>query len=192
MAVRRRLCDLAVLGRDDEHLIQALPLPRSEACFPAGWNWDQPSCHCMPHSRLRAIRPWRTGWSSSALRCLAPVQGWVGRSVPGCQGSRPRLFCRHLAGGFQAPLRARLKALDVDNQYGRRSLPSPFDPKVRFSGPGCCAWPPMSRPGGAGARMSSVLGTRSREALYRAFLCVLDPAFLGRYIWNMAGVLLGS
>jgi flavin-dependent dehydrogenase len=190
---------LVVLGRDvDEHLIRAFAsAPEVRACFPPDWDWDRPSCHCMPRIPVsRAIRPYADRLvfvgDCGVSRLYKDGLGAAYRAAKAAAATA--IFSGISEEDFRRHYEPACKALDDDNRYGKAIFAiTRLIQKTRFSRAGLMrmASGEQAREGQA-PRMSSVLwDTFTGSAPYRdIFLRSLSPAFLGRYVWNMAGSLL--
>lgn len=192
---------VCLLGKDiDESLIRSfLTAAPVRDCFPEGWHWDQPVCHCYPKINVGgSLRPY-------ADRLVFVGDSGITRYYKDGIGAAYRAAkaaaaCAVLKGislhDFQQYYEPFCKSVVDDNQYGRFIFSvTHLIQRTRFARQALLNMmaeeqrsPVQSR------RMSSVIwDTFTGSAPYKdIFLRTLHPVFFSRFALGMVNSLVGS
>jgi len=187
---------LCMLGKDiDDGMIQAfLTAPEVGRCFPPGWRWNLPDCHCSPRINIQAaVQPYADRvvfvGDSGVSRLFKDGIGAAYRSAKAAascavlEGVSSEDFRR-----YYAPFCRRIQ---IDNQLGKFifSISHIFQ-HVHFARSAMLRMVAAEQRSPANpTRMSSVLwDTFTGSAPYAdVLLRTIQPAFIGHLIWRLAG-----
>ena len=191
---------VCMLGKDiNEDLIRAfLTAPEVQTCFPDGWRWDQPDCHCMPRINVRpGFQPYGERLvfigDSGVTRLYKDGIGAAYRAAKAAaacavlQGISAEDFRR-----YYAPF---CRSIAVDNRYGRLIFfITHLIQRVGFARRAMLQMVAAEQAQPEAPKwMSSVLWDAfTGSAPYSdVFLRTLHPAFTSRYLRSLIGSLVG-
>jgi flavin-dependent dehydrogenase len=198
---KRDYLTICLMGKEiDDNLLQSfLTAPEVSSCFPQGWRWDEPACHCAPRIQIgAAVRPFADRLvfigDSGASRLKKDGIGAAYRTA------KAAASCAIMAGisaedfrRYYAPF---CRRMEVDNHFGRLVFfMARIIQRLRFSRRALLHMVVAEQLSpGISSGMSSVLwDTFTGSAPYQeVFLRTLHPAFIGRYLRSLAGAAMGG
>jgi flavin-dependent dehydrogenase len=176
---------------DDDLLREFMTSPQVSSCFPPGWQWDQPACHCAPRINIAgARRPFgdRIVFLGDCGETRLYKDG-IGAAYRAAKAAAVTVIFEGISEeDFARHYRVACQNIKRDNRVGHVIfLVVRLIQKARFARRAVLYMVTAEQQMTAGGRrMSTVLwDTFTGSAPYReVFLRTLHPVFLGRFLWN--------